>query len=170
MSAPRLPLSRRLCLAGILGVLAVLAAPRSASAQSTDASLVAETLDEVIAMGATPAPAFGIAAPLYLAQLATSAHEQWFDPGWAAVEVALGTAGSAYATWWLSSTVASDPGWVTQYTSSYALAMNLRLVTHGLLSMALYSDAVDPRVATVMPMITVSPVEGGAMGTAAWSI
>ena len=133
-------------------------------------SFAEQAMTEVVEMGAMPAPAFGAATPLFIAQLASSADGEWFDPGWAAIELALGTAGSAYASWLLSAQVEQNAGFVTQYTSSYALAMNLRLVTHGILSMALYSDGVDPRAASLVPSISVSPLEGGALSSATWAI
>lgn len=127
-------------------------------------------VEEIVAMGPMPAPAYGAAAPLFIAQLATAADGEWFDPGWAAVELALGTAGSAYASWLLSTHVEADAGMITTYTSSYALAMNLRLVTHGIMSMALYSDGEDERARRLVPSISVSPLDGGALATAVWAM
>lgn len=133
-------------------------------------SFAEQTIREVIDLGPMPAPAFGAATPLLIAQLASSAEGEWFDPGWAAVELALGSAGSAYASWLLSTHLEADAGFISTYTSSYALAMNLRLVTHGILSMALYSNGVDPRAASLVPSIAVSPLEGGALSSATWAM
>lgn len=157
-----------------LGVLVVgLAyAPSAARADElvSTPSFADQAMTEVVSMGAMPAPAFGAATPLFIAQLTTSANGEWFDPGWAAVELALGTAGSAYASWLLTSDLEREAGFLTTYTSSYALAMNLRLVTHGIMSMALYSGGTDRRAATLVPSISVAPLDGGALSTATWAM
>ncbi len=150
----------------VFGASAVAQADEPAAAPS----FAAQAISEVIELGPMPAPAFGAATPLLIAQLASSADGEWFDPGWAAVELALGTAGSAYSSWLLSTHIDRDAGFITTYTSSYALAMNLRLVTHGIMSMALYSNGVDPRAASLVPSISVAPLEGGALSSATWAI
>lgn len=160
-------------LATVVGLTLLVGIP-SAHAEdapaSSPASPASEVVRELVAMGPMPAPAYGAAAPLFIAQLASSADGEWFDHGWAAVELALGAAGSAYSSWLLSTHVAADTGMITTYTSSYALAMNLRLVTHGILSMALYSDGEDDRARRLVPSISVSPLEGGALASAVWAI
>lgn len=149
-----------------LALLAVLALPAVASAQdeaSTETSLV-EALAE---MGPAPAPAFGLAAPLFGAQFVASASGRFFDHGWANVELAVGVLGSTYATWLVAGL--EQPDGVAAYTYTAALAMNLRLVAHGALSWALYSDGEDDRARRLVPSIAVSPREGGAYGTATWA-
>lgn len=150
--------------------LALLLAPALASAQAetTEGSAIVAVVDEMVAMGPAPAPAFGIAAPLVTAQLVAASEGRWFDRGWASVELALGVVGSGYSAWLLSG-VGEDTGMVTSYSYGAALAMNLRLVTHGALSWALFTDGVDGSVVRLMPSIAVTPLPGGAVGTATWA-
>jgi hypothetical protein len=152
---------------------ALLAAPAIASAQTdapaAEASALVAAVDELVAMGPAPAPAFGIATPFFTAQLIASADGRWFDRGWAGLELVLGVLGSSYSGWLLSG-VGEDAGMVTSYSYGAALAMNLRLVTHGALSWALFTDGVDARAARLVPSIAVTPLPGGAVGTATWAI
>jgi hypothetical protein len=155
----------------ILFVALVLSAPAVASAQLEEPESfdVAQILDEVVDMGAMPAPAFGLATPFFTAQMLATSEGRWFDRGWATVELALGLVGSGYSAWLLSSQVDESSGFVTSYSYSAALAMNLRLVTHGALSAALFTDGVDPEVRMLVPSITVSPVREGAVASFSWA-
>ncbi len=149
------------------------AVPAVASAQLTEEPEsfdVAAIVDEVTEMGAMPAPAFGIATPFFTAQLVSTSEGRWFDRGWASVELALGIVGSGYSAWLLSSQVDESSGFVTSYSYGAALAMNLRLVTHGALSAALFTDGVDPAIRNLIPSITVSPVRDGAVASFTWAI
>jgi hypothetical protein len=156
----------------ILFALVLTAFPAAASAQveEPEAFDVAGIVEEVTAMGAMPAPAFGIATPFFTAQMISTSEGRWFDRGWASVELALGVVGSGYSAWLLSSQVDESSGFVTSYSYGAALAMNLRLVTHGALSAALFTDGVDPEVRMLIPSITVAPVQGGAVASFAWVI
>jgi hypothetical protein len=160
--------------------LSLLAAP--ALAQSTTESLEARqavhaessAFDVDVALGEVEqsVPAYGIAAPLFAAQLSASAESRWFNRSWASVEMAIGTMGSAYAAWVLSSIDENEHGYASASTSM-ALAINLRLVSHGALSWALYSDGEDVRAARLVPSVSVLPTitrtERGATVTARWA-
>ena len=148
--------------------------PLTYAAMAEDAEPMAfdveSIMDEVTEMGAMPAPAFGIATPFFTAQMLATSEGRWFDRGWATVELALGIVGSGYSAWLLSSQVDENSGFITSYSYGAALAMNLRLVTHGALSAALFTDGIDPEVRMLVPSITVSPVPNGAVASFSWVI
>jgi hypothetical protein len=155
----------------LVALVALFLLPSVASAQVDEAESfdVAGIVQEVTEMGAMPAPAFGIATPFFTAQLLATSEGHWFDRGWATVELALGVVGSGYSAWLLASQVDDSSGFVTSYSYSAALAMNLRLVTHAAMSEALFTTGVDPEVRALLPSISVSPVREGAVASFSWA-
>ena len=151
----------------------LLAAPSCAAAQAAEpreSFEVARMVREAVDMGALPAPAFGIALPFFSAQMISNSQQRWFDRTWGYVELALGVLGSGYSAWLLAAHVDESSGVVTTYSYSAALAMNLRLITHGALSAALYDDSVDSDVRVLLPSISVAPVREGAVASFTWVI
>lgn len=141
------------------------------SAVPEEAEATPFEIDAVVSEVEVSVPAYGLAAPLFAAQLSASANARWFDRTWASLELAVGAMGSAYAAWTLSSMDESE-GYASA-TTSMALAINLRLISHGALSWALYSDGQDARAGRLVPSVSVSPMlsqrERGATVTARWA-
>ena len=161
------PVLAAIVLASSLALLAA-TAPRAAADDAT--SLLALDAEDHW-YGMLSGPAFGSATAFFALQAIETSGDRWFDHGWALAELATGLAGAAYSSWLLSGAIADERGQsvpVASWTAGAALAMNLRLVTHGALSYALWDGGTDPLVRMIVPSITVSPLEGGAMVSMRW--
>lgn len=166
----RTPLLASLASLAVLAALAL--AP--ASARAADLGRVELTLDEGDhRVGLLATPAFASSGAFMAWTALESGRTHWFDRGWAIAELATGIAGSAYSGWVLAGAIEDERGEslpIASWTAGAALAMNLRLVTHAALSWALWDEGADPMVRGLVPSITISPLEGGAMVALRWTL
>jgi len=146
----------------------------TASAQERSAGMPMLQLDAGDQqVGMMASPAFGGATAFMTMQAIETSNSRWFDRGWAIAELAAGIAGSAYSSWLLYGAIQDERGQalpIASWTAGAALGMNLRLVTHGVMSYALYDGGTDPLVRAIVPSIAVSPLEGGAMVSLRWTV
>jgi hypothetical protein len=157
-----------------LALAAALAALAPSTARADDVMRLLERLgvDEGDReLGLLTTPVFGASLAFMAVQAVESSRSHWFDRSWAIAELAAGLAGTAYSTVLLHGAIEDERGQaipISSWTAGAALALNLRLVTHAALSYLLFDGGEDPLVRSLVPSISVSPREGGAVVSVGW--
>lgn len=153
-----------------LAALAILpcltSVPATASADVPDLDLDAlmeppDARPELLAL-----PALGGATPFLALEgfSPATAHGRSFN----VAELTMGALGALASVWALAD--ATETGGSLPYgdlVSSQALATNLGMVTRATLRLTI-GEPDDPMLRALVPMVTVAPVEGGAVGTLRW--